>query len=154
MFVWLLTFSLGLVIALIVYLRHIRRKNPEQWIRKGLKKNQIPARQIDLWVAVSKVETDSYRSILCTEYFNCFGMTVPKVRPFERTSEIYMASDKNTFSVYRDYPQGVRDLMLWITYENFDTDITDPDDFVNEMKSHGYFTTSPDAYLDALKLYI
>lgn len=151
---WVLISLSGLAIALIVYLSQARKKNPEKWIRKGLKKNNLAAKEIDLWVAVSKLESDDYKSDLCSGYYNPFGMTVPSKRESVSNGKVYMESDSNWFQVYSNFPQSVTDLLYWITYTDFDLDISDPDEFVSELKKRGYFTSSASGYLAGIKSYL
>lgn len=146
--------SLGLVIALILFLISLKRKNPEKWIRKALLSSGVSAKEVDLWVAVSKVETDNYTSLLCTKYFNCFGMEVPSKRQSLRSGTVFISGDNAYFSVYSNFEKSAQDLIVWIAYNSFNTSLSDPDQFVTLMKSKGYFTASPDTYLARLKSFL
>lgn len=145
---------LGFPIALIVYLYLVKRRNPEKWIRKVLSEGGVRSREIDFWVAVSKNETDSFQSLLCTKYFNLFGMTVPEKRDSLRNGQVYMEGDDQDFSTYADFKKSVEDLLLWIAYTDFPNDYDDPDDFVDKLKSLGYFTISASSYLAGIKRFL
>jgi hypothetical protein len=151
----LVVFSLGLVVALILFLiSRAKKKNPETWIRKTLGLAGVGVKEIDLWVAVSKTETDNYQSDLCRKYYNCFGMGVATKRDTTRSSTVFMSGDNMYFSVYSNFEKSAQDLLLWIAYNGFNINMSDPDQFVTAMKTKGYFTASTDAYLKRLKSFL
>ena len=58
------------------------------------------------------------------------------------------------FRFYKNDEQSVEDYILWLDYNNFPTTVLDAKDFVDRLKSKGYFEEHSIAYLNGLNAYL
>jgi hypothetical protein len=142
----------GSTIALIAWIKSWqKKKDPEKWLRRNLQGQGFTSKCVDLWVALSKLESDDYKSTLAVKYFNVVGMTVPKQRPSLKSGQVYSEGDDQYFSVYANFDKCAADLVLWCIYTEFPQEVDSVDGFVMEIKKRGYFTSDPDAYARGLQ---
>lgn len=108
------------------------------------------------WTAVSKLETANYTSRLFREANNLFGMGVPTVRRSLR-SGVWTGIDggeERQFSAYASTANSVKDLVLYLQSRSYPTTFGSAEQFVNFMRSKGYFESDPQKYLDGIKRYL
>lgn len=155
----LLGLLFGSLILLIGFLLMRMGKKPmteaekDQAILKILKANGCSNANANIWVAVSKHETDSYRSNLCVNFNNYYGMGVAEKRPYTRSGTV-TTDNGETFSAYKSLEQCVTDLVFWINYTKFPKDEYFTERFVEQMQKRGYFTDSMENYLNGIQRFL
>jgi hypothetical protein len=102
----------------------------------------------DNWLAVSKMETAAWTSNLYKNYFNLWGMKVPKVRHNVVAGQV--ASGNNFWARYNSLDDAVKDITLWMDYTKFPYTAS-LDEQLKAMKDRGYFQESLDAYSKLVK---
>ena len=130
------------MIALVVYGPATGKDNTdklENWLRTypisadklqlAIQVNSIIAPEIVQ--AQSRLETGNYKSVLCIEYNNLFGMKMPVVR---QTTAV--GSTENGFAIYGTWYDSVRDMKLW--QEWYATRGRDMEDYYRFLTSIGY----------------
>lgn len=118
---------------------------------------------VDFWLAVSKMETDNFTSVLFREYLNPWGMKFPSERQTTALPGPFVQQDQTEnfmqmFSIgkvgklprwakYKSLDDAAKDIVLWMQAVNFKTGIESLMEFVVEMGNHGYYgKESPESY--------
>jgi hypothetical protein len=149
---WLITLLLLSGISLVLITQ--AKAKPKHSLRLLLSKYGSYAKWIE---AMAIHESGNYTNTLSTQANNIFSMGFPSVRkasnigPIKLTKQGYQ--EPAEFSKYRNYDQAIKDLILWLDYNKFPTDIKDLNSFIYGLHSKGYFKQDPIAYLKAVESY-
>jgi hypothetical protein len=111
------------------------------------------------WRAVALFETGGFGSGLVRDTFNMWGMGVPTVRQSARVTGFpdYIAKDAGNnrkFSVYSTMADAVRDIILYSNARKMPKSFDNYAQFVNFLKSKGYFEISAVDYFNRSKKYL
>jgi len=149
-FITLLITGLAGIYLVAVLIRKSRKG--EAAVNSVIKKSEW-VNLYPLILAQSKLETANYTSRVYRDLNNLFGMNVPSKRPFlgERGTR---TPEGGTYAKYPDDVTSVKDYVEWLRYTKFPTNSMNSETFVNEMQRRGYFTTSKENYLKALKSWL
>lgn len=103
-----------------------------------------PYKNLENWLAVSKMETAGWTSSLYNFHNNPWGMGYAKTRPNrqERSSAVSSSTGQGThfqFASYETLEDACADICLWMDYEKFPTQQLAIADHVAEMGKRGYF---------------
>ena len=124
----------------------------ERLILATLTSNGYSHREAKLWVKVSKVETDNYKSNLFCNHNNMWGMNF--VRRGRKTTCLYRVwynGRPTRFAGFKTPEDGVQDLVYWLDHVGFPKDFKDINTFCQYMKKNHYFEESYDQYFQLLK---
>lgn len=109
----------------------------------------------DKWIeAMSKHETNNYRSMISEKYNNIFGMGYPFIRPSVNVGKTLEFIEGQNMSVYASRDQAIEDLLLWMDYNRFPADLKSVEAFANALRQKGYYTDSVDNYLKGLNRWL
>lgn len=100
----------------------------------------VCASQVPFLVSVSAFETGGFKSPVCCNNKNLFGMKHPKDRP-----TLDIGSD-NQYARYISFPDSVVDFYLWYDYTKMPR-CHSLSGFVREMKNRSYFEADYNKYL-------
>lgn len=108
--------------------------------------------------AMAKYESGNYKNKLAKDYNNIFSMTTPFQRPqisTGKTKRICNIDNQCTqWQIYNSYSEAIEDLILWLDYNKFPTDLKTVDEFVIELKNKRYFTAPISQYLLGVKKFL
>lgn len=107
----------------------------ESELRSKIRKFVYPKSYVQFWMDVSKMETDNYQSWLFKNNRNPWGMKVAQKRETSQANSY--GNDK--WAVYDNLSDAALDIFLWMDAVKFSKMISQLDEFVVEMKRHGYF---------------
>jgi hypothetical protein len=120
-----------------------------------LKYNQLNARQgVSLdWRIIYSIaahETGYFKSSLYNRTNNCFGMRVPRLRPW------YGIGEDNNYSVYSSTWTSVKDYFAWVKYVGIELPVDTTfmsvlEIWVYQMKTRNYFEASLQGYTSGVK---
>lgn len=103
-------------------------------------------------IAQAKAETGDFTSRFYIQFHNMFGMkTALKRRQLGRESGEHESDGGTSIRAYRTDVQSLRDLFLYFDYVKFPRYVSSVDQYVNELKKRGYFSTTYENYLALVK---
>jgi hypothetical protein len=100
--------------------------------------------------SISAHETGNFTSSLYKRTNNCFGMRVPKMRPW------FGIGSDNNYSVYSSVWMSVKDYFAWVDYVGItlpesDLFLSVLENWVYQMKTKNYFEASLNGYVSGVK---
>jgi flagellum-specific peptidoglycan hydrolase FlgJ len=99
--------------------------------------------------AQAKHETGNFKSVVYNSMRNLFGMKHPTHRPSVGVKGM-AASDGGNYQKYSSDAESVHDLLLWMDYTKFPTQVKDSAEYAEQLKARGYFTAGLTEYKNAL----
>ena len=82
-------------------------------------------------------ESGNFTSSLFNRANNAFGMNMPSIRPHQY---ILLKDKYSNYAAYKSVEDSTKDLIDWLKYNNIDfNNVVDSNDYVNKIKSKGYF---------------
>lgn len=82
-------------------------------------------------------------------------MGFPTVRPAVNMGSTDIGTPgEPIFSVYKSRDQAIKDLLLWMDYTKFPTNIGTIDSFVEALKDRDYFQQDKKEYLEGVKKWL
>jgi hypothetical protein len=113
-------------------------------------KNSPYRTQLSNWMAISKMETDSWKSSLYTLINNPWGMR-PSVQRQHSQDGSFQTVSNGVFAKYANLDRAAEDIVLYMSARNWPTTEMDLYSFVSLMKKKGYFVEPLDYYYKAVK---
>jgi hypothetical protein len=113
-------------------------------------------KQLTNWLAISKMETDGFKSSLYTLINNPWGMrpskpgSGPNNRP-DAQDGVYLSPTNGEFARYNSLDRAAQDIVLYMKARQWPTEEMDLYSFVSLMKKKGYFVEPLDYYYKAVK---
>lgn len=103
------------------------------------------------WLAVSKMETAGWSSVVYTTATNPWGMRPSKER--ENTQDgVYVSPNNGEFARYKSLDRAAQDIVLYMKARQWPTSKMSMSEFVSRMKQAGYFgDVSVNEYLQAVE---
>jgi uncharacterized FlgJ-related protein len=146
----LVPFAVGLLILLLLFLR---KTSSSQTIKNRLTRAGYTPDVASWWVAVSKMETADFTSLLAKKFNNLFGMGVG---PADSTASgvTVRPSDGQKFATYATKADSVDDLILYMKRLGYPKNFDSVDSMVTFMKSKNYFVEDAAVYLKAVKSWL
>jgi len=130
--------SLGLVIALIIFVIWRRNRTPIVILSSVLKGTPYE-NYLKFIYAQSLHETGNFESVLFKRYNNPMGMGVPIYRKSYRNGE-WRAVNGEVFSTYSNVRAGYKDFLEWMKYSKMPADIKDCKEYTDEIVKRNYAT--------------
>lgn len=101
--------------------------------------------------AMAKHETGNFTNTL-TKYNNIFSMGVPFVRPFTRIGTVKVGN--MVYSTYRNTEQASQDLIKWMDWTRFPTNLTTSTQFATQLKQRSYFEDNLNNYINGINRFL
>ena len=130
--------SLGLVIALIIFVIWRRNRTPIVILNSVLKGTPYE-NYLKFIYAQSLHETGNFESTLFKRFSNPMGMGVPIYRKSLRNGE-WRAVNGEVFSTYSSVRNGYKDFVEWMKYSKMPADLTTCKEYAKYMVKKNYAT--------------
>lgn len=104
--------------------------------------------------AMARHESGDFTNTLSTKYNNIFSMGYPTRRPASNQGKTPKMIEGIFHSVYKNYDEAVKDLMLWFDFVNFPKDLSSVDTFAQALRDKGYYTDTVANYTRGLKTWM
>ncbi len=111
------------------------------------------AAYVDYVIAQAKHESANFTSNVYKQNNNAFGMKVPSVRPFAGYQGT-KAPDGGYYAAYDNDTRSFDDLLKWMRFTHFPTNLQSVEEYAQALKQRSYFTASLDSYTKALKSWL
>jgi hypothetical protein len=148
-------FLLFLVIPLLLMKMlkvKIQVKNVPTPMLKAMEKalaNSPYKKHLTNWLAVSKMETDGWKSTVFTMLNNPWGMR-PSVKRKNTQIGAFNTQKNGAFARYKNLDDAAADIVLYMQDWKWPTEEMDLFSFISLMKSKGYFVEPVDYYYKAV----
>jgi flagellum-specific peptidoglycan hydrolase FlgJ len=128
--------SLGLVIALIIFVIWRRNRTPLVILNSVIKGTPYE-NYLNFIYAQSLHETGNFESPLFKRFNNPMGMGVPIYRKSLRNGE-WRAQNGEVFSTYSSVRNGYKDFLEWMKYSKMPADLTTCKQYAKYMVKKNY----------------
>ena len=130
--------SLGLVIALIIFVIWRRNRTPLVILNSVIKGTPYE-NYLKFIYAQSLHETGNFESTLFKRFNNPMGMGVPVYRKSFRNGE-WRSANGEIFSTYSSVRNGFKDFVQWMKYSKMPADLTTCKQYAKYMVKKNYAT--------------
>jgi flagellum-specific peptidoglycan hydrolase FlgJ len=114
--------------------------------------NGVPPAMIRIMLAQAVHETGNFQSPVFRFNNNAFGMKRPRIR---KTLDLNGSSNDllaiPEFAVFKNVEDSARDMLLYFDHFGVSMNFTDPFDYVQTLKSKGYFEDSLQNYFTGVR---
>ena len=107
-------------------------------------------KQARYWWAIAQYETGKFQNSLFNYANNPWSMRRPKIRKTTAVGQ----TQRGAWAIYRNIPEAVEDLILYLQARQYPRDFPDFATFVAFMKAKGYFEEPFDFYYNGAKGYV
>lgn len=147
---WLLFLATLLMKILQAKIKVTNVPAPFQTAMEQALRNSKYRKHLVNWIAVSKMETDGWKSSLYSLFHNPWGMR-PSVQRKHTQNGSREVKGNGTFATYKNINDAAVDIVLWMEARKFPEGEMDLYSFVQAMKGKGYFVEPVDYYYKAVK---